>query len=147
MTPVQQNDDLNTAEGTSIGDTGIPRKEPELPTEPTGSTTAGVARHSSVMALGSLISRITGFARTAVIGAAIGAAVVGDSYQVANTLPNMVYELLLGGVLASVVVPLLVGARRDLDGGEAYVQRLLSLAVLLLGAATVLAVAAAPLIT
>lgn len=114
---------------------------------PASSGTSGVARHSSVMALGSLISRITGFARTAVIGAALGAAVVGDSYQVANTLPNMVYELLIGGVLASVVVPLLVGARRDPDGGEAYVQRLLSLAVLLLGVATVIAVAAAPLVT
>lgn len=112
-----------------------------------GSGMSGVARQSSVMALGSLVSRITGFARTAVIGAALGAALVGDSYQVANTLPNMVYELLIGGVLASVVVPLLVGARQDPDGGEAYVQRLLSLAVLLLGVATVLAVAAAPLIT
>ncbi len=111
-----------------------------------GSGMSGVARQSSVMALGSLVSRITGFARTAVIGAALGAALVGDSYQVANTLPNMVYELLIGGVLASVVVPLLVGARQDPDGGEAYVQRLLSLAVLLLGVATVLAVAAAPLI-
>jgi putative peptidoglycan lipid II flippase len=120
--------------------------EPANSAATTGST-SGVARNSSIMALGSLISRVTGFARTAVIGAALGAAVVGDSYQVSNTLPNMVYELLIGGVLASVVVPLLVGARRDPDGGEAYVQRLLSLSVLLLGAATILAVLAAPLIT
>lgn len=114
---------------------------------PVLSWTSGVARHSSVMALGSLVSRVTGFARTAVLGAVLGAAAVGNSYQVANTLPNMVYELLIGGVLASVVVPLLVGARGDADDGEAYVQRLLTLAVLLLGAATIIAVLAAPLIT
>ena len=93
-----------------------------------------VARHGAVMALGSIISRVTGFLRTAAIGAAIGAVAVGNDYNLANTLPGMVYELLLGGVLASVVVPLLVRARtRDADRGEAYAQRLLTLAVRLPG--------------
>ncbi len=146
--PRQASDDLAAGPGVIRDEVaGDPATDPVAAPASVGSTTSGVARNSSVMALGSLISRVTGFARTAVIGAALGAAVVGDSYQVANTLPNMVYELLIGGVLASVVVPLLVNARRDPDGGEAYVQRLLSLAVLLLGAATLLAVAAAPLIT
>lgn len=108
----------------------------------------GVARNSAVMALGSVISRITGFVRTAAIGAAIGVLAIGNDYNLAITLPGMVYELLLGGVLASVVVPLLVRARsRDTDGGQAYAQRLLTLAVILLGAATVVAVACAPLFT
>jgi hypothetical protein len=79
-------------------------------------TTASVTRNSAVMAVGSLASRLTGFVRTVVIGAAIGAKAFSDDYTLANTLPNMVYELLLGGVLASVVVPLLVRARtRDSD--------------------------------
>lgn len=109
---------------------------------------ASVARNSTVMALGSIISRVTGFIRTAAIGAAIGAAAVGDAYTLANILPGMVYELLLGGVLTSVVVPLLVRARgRDADRGEAYTQRLLSLAALCLAGATVVAVLAAPLFT
>src|SRR6266513_1546848 len=91
-------------------------------------TTASVTRNSAVMAVGSLVSRLTGFVRTVGIGAAIGAKAFSDDYTLANTLPNMVYELLLGGVLASVVVPLLVRARtRDSDRGEAYTQRLLSL--------------------
>ena len=48
-------------------------------------------------------------------------------YNSANTLPNMVYELLLGGILASVLVPLIVKARKhDADGGVAFTQRLLS---------------------
>jgi putative peptidoglycan lipid II flippase len=105
-----------------------------------------VARNSAVMAVGSLVSRATGFLRTVAIGAAIGAAALSDDYNVANSLPNMVYELLLGGVLSSVIVPLLVRARtRDNDGGDAYAQRLLTLAVVFLGAATVVAVAAAPI--
>ena len=111
-------------------------------------STGTVARNSLTMAVGSLVSRGTGFVRTAVIGAAIGAAAVADDYTLANTLPNMVYELLLGGVLASVIVPLLVRARRaEPDGGEVYTQRLLSLATICVGGATVVAVACAPLLT
>jgi putative peptidoglycan lipid II flippase len=109
---------------------------------------ASVARHGAVMALGSVTSRVTGFLRTAAIGAAIGAVAIGNDYTLSNTLPGMVYELLLGGVLASVVVPLLVRARtRDTDRGEAYTQRLMSLAVMFLAGATVIAVACAPLFT
>lgn len=100
------------------------------------------------MALGSIVSRLTGFLRTAAIGAAIGAGLVANDYNIAYTLPSMVYELLLGGILSSVIVPLLVRARRhDADRGEAYTQRLLSLAVICLGAATVVVVTAAPLLT
>jgi putative peptidoglycan lipid II flippase len=123
--------------------------ESPLSPPPTQDDGAGsVARSSATMAVGSIVSRVTGFLRTAAIGAAIGSAAVSDDYNVANTLPNMVYELLLGGVLASVVVPLLVRARtRDTDRGEAYAQRLLTLATVFLGAATVVAVAAAPLLT
>ena len=80
---------------------------------------AAVARNSAVMAMGSVVSRITGFVRTAAIGAAIGVFAIGNDYTLANMLPGMVYELLLGGVLASVVVPLLVRARnRDADRGR-----------------------------
>jgi putative peptidoglycan lipid II flippase len=132
----------------SRGGGAAPPPPDEPPAEASGDAGAGsVARNSATMAVGSLISRVTGFARTAVVGAAIGAELVGDDYNVANNLPNMVYELLLGGVLASVVVPLLVRAReRDADRGEAYTQRLLTLAMVFLGAATVVAVAAAPLL-
>ena len=116
--------------------------------DPGDDTGASVARHGAVMAVGSIVSRVTGFLRTAAIGAAIGAVAIGNDYNLANTLPGMVYELLLGGVLASVVVPLLVRARtRDADRGEAYTQRLLSLAAIFLAGATVLAVLCAPLFT
>ncbi|GAA4912680.1 putative peptidoglycan lipid II flippase [Stackebrandtia albiflava] len=107
-----------------------------------------LARHGVIMAAGSLVSRITGFLRNVVIGAALGATVLGNAYTTAQYFPQMLYELLMGGVLTSVVVPLIVKARnRDLDGGEAYTQRLLTLAVTFLALATVCIVAAAPWLT
>ena len=106
-----------------------------------------LGRSTRVMAAGTLASRATGFLRTAVIAAALGLATVGDAYDVANTTPNIVYELLLGGLLTSVVVPLLVrAAKDDEDGGEAYFQRLLTLVVLVLGTAAVVLVVFAPLL-
>jgi putative peptidoglycan lipid II flippase len=124
----------------------LPLVQPVAP--PAEDSTGSVTRNSAVMAVGSLVSRLTGFVRTVAIGAAIGARAFSDDYTLANTLPNMVYELLLGGVLASVVVPLLVRARtRDSDRGEAYTQRLLSLATIFLAGATALAVLLAPLLT
>ena len=99
------------------------------------------------MAVGTLASRSTGFLRTVVIAGVLGVAAVGDAFSLANTSPNIVYELLLGGVLTSVVVPLLVrAAKEDGDDGAAYAQRLLTLVVLALGAASVLLVLAAPLL-
>jgi putative peptidoglycan lipid II flippase len=105
--------------------------------------------HSKTMAVASLASRITGFLRSVALAAALGvtASRVADSYNIANTLPNMVYELLLGGVLSSVIVPLIVNAQeKDSDHGTAYTQRLLTLAVTALGLATMIAVMAAPLL-
>ncbi|MFG2056315.1 murein biosynthesis integral membrane protein MurJ [Micromonospora sp. NPDC048930] len=105
------------------------------------------AANSAVMAVGSLVSRGTGFIRNLMVGAALGNA-VGDVYTTAQFLPNQVYEFLLGGVLTSVLIPVLVRRRNaDPDRGEAYAQRLLSLAVLALAAAALIAVLLAPVIT
>ncbi len=99
------------------------------------------------MALGTVASRGTGFLRTAVLASVLGVESVAAAYNVANTTPNIVYELLLGGVLTSVVVPLLVrAAKEDADGGSAYAQRLLTLTVLVLGGAALVLVVAAPLL-
>ncbi|HET6876885.1 MAG TPA: murein biosynthesis integral membrane protein MurJ [Jatrophihabitans sp.] len=108
----------------------------------------GLLAASGSMAVASLTSRITGFARSIVLVAALGAyGGVADSYNGGNTFPNMVYELLLGGVLSSVLIPLLVHAQEtDDDEGVAYAQRLLSIAAAALAAMTLLAVLAAPLI-
>src|SRR5215475_3173198 len=127
---------------TVMPPTGMPGAPPAIEEQPS------VARSSAIMAIGSLVSRVTGLMRTVAIGAAVGAFTVGNAYNLANTLPNMVYQLLLGGVLTSVVIPLMMKARsRDADGGEAYTQGLLTLATIFLAAATVISLAIAPLLT
>ncbi|WP_425412818.1 murein biosynthesis integral membrane protein MurJ [Micromonospora humi] len=99
------------------------------------------------MAIGSLVSRGTGFIRNLMIGAALGTA-VGDAFTTAQFLPNQVYEFLLGGVLTSVLIPVLVRRRKtDPDRGEAYAQRLLTLAVLALAATVAIALLLAPVLT
>ncbi|WP_327042283.1 murein biosynthesis integral membrane protein MurJ [Micromonospora ureilytica] len=109
---------------------------------------ASAATNSAVMAIGSLVSRGTGFLRTLALTAALGGALVGDAYTTAQILPGMVYEFLLGGILTSVLIPVLVRRRRvDTDGGQAYAQRLLTLAVLTLAGAALLAVLSAGLLT
>jgi putative peptidoglycan lipid II flippase len=106
-----------------------------------------IAKSSGRMAIASLISRITGFLWKLLLVAAIGAKVENDSFNVANTMPNIIFELLMGGVLSSLVVPLLVRSQDDKDGGEAYTQRLVTVAGTLLVLGTTIAVVAAPLIT
>jgi putative peptidoglycan lipid II flippase len=108
---------------------------------------AGAARNSALMAIGSLVSRGTGFLRTAVMAAALGGFLVGDAYTTAQVFPGMIYELLIGGIMSSVLVPMLVRARKqDADRGEAYTQRLLTLSLVVLAITTVLATLCAPLL-
>jgi putative peptidoglycan lipid II flippase len=108
----------------------------------------GILRAAGTMAVATLVSRITGLLRTMVLAAALGVGLVANAYVVVNTLPNIIYELLLGGVLTSVIVPLLVHAQeRDRDDGVGYAQRLATVAMTGLAAMTVLAVLAAPLLT
>ncbi|WP_329105813.1 murein biosynthesis integral membrane protein MurJ [Micromonospora sp. NBC_01699] len=114
--------------------------------EPPGEGTA--AGNSAVMAIGSLVSRGTGFLRTVALGSALGSLAVGNAYTTAQIFPGMVYEFLLGGILTSVLIPVLVRRRKgDPDQGQAYAQRLLTLAVFALGVAAIIAVAAASWLT
>ncbi|MDQ2957726.1 MAG: murein biosynthesis integral membrane protein MurJ [Actinomycetota bacterium] len=135
------------ATGTPGAETPGPLGVPD--TQADEQPTPSLLASSRTMAIASLVSRATGFLRNLVIAAAVGSGLfsVGDAYGLANTLPNMVYELLLGGVLTSVIIPVLVKAQTDdRDRGVAYTQRLLSIATAGLGGATLLAVLAAPLL-
>lgn len=108
---------------------------------------ADVVRSTGSMAIATLISRITGFIRNVLIGATLGPA-VASAFNTANTLPNLITEIVLGAVLTSLVVPVLVRAEReDPDRGEAFVRRLLTMALALLGIITVGSVIAAPVLT
>jgi putative peptidoglycan lipid II flippase len=108
---------------------------------------AGLLNSSAIMAAGTLVSRGTGFLRTMVIASAIGVAVLGDRYSVANTLPTMIYILVGGGALNAVFVPQLVRSmKNDEDNGEAYANRLLTLVIVGLGVVVAATVIAAPLL-
>ncbi|MFG2195559.1 murein biosynthesis integral membrane protein MurJ [Streptomyces sp. NPDC048639] len=114
------------------------------PQRPGGRATS-ILRSSALMAAGTIVSRITGFLRTLVIAAAIGVGTFNDTYQIANTLPTMIYILVGGGALNAVFIPQLVRAmKNDDDGGEAYANRLLTLVVALLAGVTTVCVLAAP---
>jgi putative peptidoglycan lipid II flippase len=106
----------------------------------------GLLSSSAVMAAGTVVSRITGFAKASVIAATIGlATVTADTFNVPNVIPTTLYILVGGGVLNSVLVPVLVRSiKEDADGGEAYSQRLFSVVVVVLAAATTVCVLAAP---
>ena len=109
---------------------------------------SSVSRAGRSLAVATLASRVAGFVRILVLAAALGLGTeLLDTYNIANTLPNAVYELVVGGTMASIVVPLLTrAALSEADGGVLYAQRLLTLIVYLLGALTLVAVAAAPLL-
>ena len=104
-----------------------------------------VLANSAVMAVGTAISRMSGFVRSALLAAALGNALHADLFNISNTIPNMLYILLAGGVVNAVLVPQLVRSiGHDPDGGDAYTNRIITLAALFLGAVTVLLVIAAP---
>lgn len=128
-------------EGPGLDATGFLPRVTERPAAPS------LAKSSGAMAVASLVSRITGFFWKIMLVWAVGTSVVNDSFNIANTMPNIFFELLLGGVLSSVVVPLLVRSQDDPDGGEAYTQRMLTVGLVILAVGTVLAVLAAPALT
>ena len=69
----------------------------------------GVAGAAALIAVLTVLSRLAGFARTLVFTNAVGAGSTGDTYTAANNVPNIVYEIVAGGALASLVVPMLAG--------------------------------------
>ncbi|WP_406505283.1 murein biosynthesis integral membrane protein MurJ [Streptomyces sp. NBC_00212] len=110
-----------------------------------GAKSSGLLRSSALMAAGSIVSRATGFVRSAVIAAALGVGLLGDGYAVANNVPNILYMLLIGGTLNAVFVPELVRAAKEhADGGAAYTDRLMTACTTALVVVTALAVFAAP---
>jgi putative peptidoglycan lipid II flippase len=99
----------------------------------------------AVMAGGTVVSRLTGFVRGALLLAVLGKSLDADLFTQANTLPNSLYILVAGGVFNVVLVPQLVRAMRtDPDGGEAFAERLLSLGVLVLAGASAVLLVAVP---
>ncbi|MEH3139593.1 MAG: murein biosynthesis integral membrane protein MurJ [Mycobacterium kyogaense] len=107
---------------------------------------AAVVSRSWGMALATLVSRLTGFARIVLLAAILGAA-LSSAFTVANQLPNMIAALVLEATFTAIFVPVLARAERDdPDGGTAFIRRLLTLATTLLLVVTVISTVGAPLL-
>ena len=108
---------------------------------------SSVMRSSSLMASGTVVSRLTGILRDVAAAAALGFYLVADAFSLGNSLPTIIYILVVGGALNAVFVPQLVRRMQDdPDGGQAYADRLLTITVAALLTLSVVAVIAAPLI-
>jgi putative peptidoglycan lipid II flippase len=107
-----------------------------------------LARSTAIMSVGTVISRVTGVVRLAVIAAALGIVEtrLQDTYNLANTAPNILYELVLGGVISSVFVPVFVELleKEDRDRAWEVFSGIINVSLLILSAVTVIGVVAAP---
>jgi putative peptidoglycan lipid II flippase len=117
-----------------------------VPSAGTDSIATGrrLLRSSAVVAIGTGASRVTGLLRTMAIAYALGTRLVGDSYNLANTTPNVVYDLVLGGILAATLVPVVVD-RFEKDDHRS-IDALATVVTLALVAVTIVATLLSPLI-
>jgi putative peptidoglycan lipid II flippase len=114
-----------------------PTEDDETPTRRT------LVRSSALVAVGTGLSRVTGLVRTFAFMYALGQVYLADTYTIANNMPNILYELLLGGVLSATLVPIFTERVKDDDGGTSAV---VTVAALVLVVVTVVGFVAAPLI-
>ena len=105
---------------------------------------SGLLRSNVIVAVGTLLSRLTGMLRIVALTAVLGGNAVSDAYLLANESPNIVYDLLVGGVLAATLVPLFTSFDADDDDESRNV--VVTTAIAMIVAVTVIAVAVAPII-
>jgi putative peptidoglycan lipid II flippase len=106
-----------------------------------------VRRASAALASGTIVSRLLGFVNVSVLAIVIGVTEPGpNAFALANQLPTYIYAIVAGGLLSAILVPHIVKAATQADGGQAFVNRLVTLGVAAFLATTVLATLAAPLI-
>jgi putative peptidoglycan lipid II flippase len=117
------------------------------PADPAPDSAAALGRASAALAAGTLVSRVLGFASAAVLAWAIGPQNPGaNAFALANQLPNNIYAIVAAGVLSAVLVPQIVRAALHRDGGQDFVNRLITLGVVVFLAATIVATLCAPLL-
>lgn len=107
----------------------------------------GIGRASLVLASGTIVSRVLGFISAVMLTTTISATGSGaNTFALANQLPNNIYAIVAGGVLSAVLVPQIVRASVDADGGQRFINRLVTIGITVFLIAGVLATLAAPLL-
>ena len=109
-------------------------------------TNHSLLKSSTIMAVGTIVSRITGLARGLLLVAVLGTTLLGDTFNVANTMPNILYNLIIGGALTAVFVPQIVRATSDEDGGSAFISRLVTATFVFLAGLVLVAILLAPVL-
>ncbi len=123
---------------------GAPDPEDVMGTDAVASS--GMGRASAVLAAGTVVSRVLGFVRAVTLTSAIGIVAAGDAFAVGNQLPNNIYALIAGGVLSAVLVPQIVKAAAHRDGGQQFINRVVTLGIVIFALVTIAATIAAPLL-
>ncbi|MDO4443458.1 MAG: murein biosynthesis integral membrane protein MurJ [Slackia sp.] len=110
------------------------------------STAASIGSSAALISFFVIISRITGFMRTWAMAFALGSTMLASSYQIANNLPNMLYELVMGGMLVTAFLPVYLSVKNRLGerGGNEYASNIMSIAFILLGSVALLCTLFAP---
>ena len=107
----------------------------------------GIARASALLASGTLVSRILGFVSGIVLAQTLGSYGTGaNTFALANQLPNNIYAIIAGGLLSAVFVPAIVRAGLHDDGGQRFINRLVTLGIVVFVAAAAVATVAAPVL-
>ncbi|MFT4123010.1 MAG: murein biosynthesis integral membrane protein MurJ [Microbacteriaceae bacterium] len=105
----------------------------------------GLGRASALFASGTMVSRLLGFVSQVLLAQTIGTqGVPTDMFGIANQLPNNIYAIVAGGLFSAVFVPAIVRAGLESDGGQAFVNRLVTLGIVVFTALGVVATLAAP---
>jgi putative peptidoglycan lipid II flippase len=107
-----------------------------------------IGRASAFLASGTIVSRIMGFVRAIILAQTIGVvgSASGDAFAIANQLPNNIYAIIAGGTLSAVLVPQIVRAMLHQDGGRGYINKLLTISMVILGGTTLVATLLAPVL-
>ncbi len=115
---------------------------------PAGRHGTGLTRSAAVMATGTALSRLTGLVRVLALIYAVRTSDLADAYNLANTLPNIVVDLVLGGVVSATFIPVFVERLTARSEDEAWdaISAVASVTVVLIGIASLAFLAASPLI-
>lgn len=110
------------------------------------SDASAIGRSAALISFFVIISRITGFMRTWAMAFALGSTMLASSYQIANNLPNMLYELVMGGMLVTAFLPVYVSVKNKLGkrGGDDYASNIMSIAFIVLGLVALICTVFAP---
>lgn len=109
---------------------------------------SGLGRASALLASGTIVSRVLGFTRIIVLTGVLSGqtTVIGNAFTQATQMPTSLYALIGGGLVSAVLVPQTIRASRGPDGGAAYINKLVTIAIVAIGALTVVLTIAAPLL-